>query len=76
MHRLASKEVAYVVAQLILRRQEMGIPQKKVAERMQTTTNHVQDLEHGRNVPSVATLERWAHALGAKLTLDIEELKE
>ncbi len=48
-----------------------GITQAEVAERIGTTQSAVARLESGRgkHSPSIATLEKYAHALGCRLEL-------
>jgi transcriptional regulator with XRE-family HTH domain len=48
-----------------------GLTQAEVAERIGTTQSAVARLESGRgkHSPSIATLEKYAHALGCRLEL-------
>jgi transcriptional regulator with XRE-family HTH domain len=48
-----------------------GVSQAEVAERMGTTQSAVARLEsgHGKHSPSLATLRKYAHALGCRLDL-------
>lgn len=48
-----------------------GVTQAEVAERIGTTQSAVARLESGRgkHSPSIATLEKYAHALGCRLEL-------
>jgi len=48
-----------------------GITQAEIAERMGTTQSAIARLESGRgkHSPSLATLRRYAHALGCRLDL-------
>jgi transcriptional regulator with XRE-family HTH domain len=50
-----------------------GVTQAEVAERIGTTQSAVARLESGRgkHSPSIATLEKYAHALGCRLELRI-----
>ncbi len=48
-----------------------GVTQAEVAERIGTTQSAIARLESGRgkHSPSIATLEKYAHALGCRLEL-------
>ena len=50
-----------------------GVTQAEVAERIGTTQSAVARLESGRgkHSPSIATLEKYAHALGCRLELKL-----
>jgi predicted transcriptional regulator len=50
-------------------RDEAGLTQADVAERMGTTQPVVARLESGRQAPSLATLKRYAKAVGKSLRL-------
>jgi DNA-binding XRE family transcriptional regulator len=58
---------------LLKARQEAGLTQAQVAERMGTQAPAVARLERalatGKHSPSLATLRRYAHACGKKLSL-------
>lgn len=61
---------------LLLRaRQEAGLTQAQVAERMGTQPPAVARLERalatGKHSPSLATLRKYAHAVGKKLVLEL-----
>jgi len=62
-------ELAYQVAGQMLRaRYRAGLTQEVVAERMGTTKNAVSRLESaGKRPPSLATLKRYASAVGCAL---------
>jgi len=45
------------------RRQELGLTQTKLAERMQTSAGFVCDYEKGRRNPTLLTVERFCNAL-------------
>ena len=50
-----------------------GVTQAEIAERIGTTQSAVARLESGRgkHSPSIATLEKYAHALGCRLELKL-----
>ena len=52
-------------------RSAAGVTQAEIAERIGTTQSAVARLESGRgkHSPSIATLEKYAHALGCRLEL-------
>lgn len=60
---------------LLKARQEAGLTQAQVAERMGTQPPAVARLERalatGKHSPSLATLRKYAHALGKKLVLQL-----
>lgn len=59
-----------VVAQLLKARTRAGLTQDAVAERMGTTKSAVSRLEgSGKHAPSLATLRRYAQAVGCELQL-------
>ena len=62
----ADAEFAIVEA-LVRARTKANLTQSELAERLGTTQSAVARLEGGRVSPSVATLQRYAEATGAKL---------
>lgn len=57
-----------VVAQLLKARTRAGLTQDAVAERMGTTKSAVSRLEgSGKHTPSLATLQKYAQAVGCDL---------
>jgi len=54
-----------------------GVTQAEVAERIGTTQSAVARLESGRgkHSPSIATLQKYAHALGCRLELRLVNLE-
>ncbi len=54
---------------LIEARMKAGITQKEVARRMKTTQPMIARMEGGRQMPSSATLLRFAKATGTKLRI-------
>lgn len=53
-----------IAQKLISERLKAHLTQKEVAERMGTTQSVVARLESGFQLPSMKTVERYAHALG------------
>ena len=66
-------ELEYQVASQMLRaRSRAGLTQDAVAERMGTTKSAVSRLESaGKHAPSLATLKRYASAVGCELTIQL-----
>ena len=64
-----SLEVEYTVAnQMLKARAKAGLTQEAVAERMGTTKSAISRLEGaGRHAPSLATLKKYAAAVGCDL---------
>lgn len=52
-------------------RAEAGVTQAELAERMGTTQSAIARLEGGRVSPSVATLQKYARALGKRLKIEM-----
>lgn len=65
----AALELEYQVAgQMLKARGRAGLTQEVVAERMGTTKSAISRLESaGRHAPSLATLKRYASAVGCEL---------
>jgi ribosome-binding protein aMBF1 (putative translation factor) len=57
---------------VIRRRAELGLTQEQLAERMRTSHSAISRIESGQHRTSVATLERLAEALEARLVMDFE----
>lgn len=68
-----SLELEYVLAgQMLEARAKAGLTQDAVAERMGTTKSAVSRLEAaGRHAPSLATLKRYAAAVGCDLQVKL-----
>ena len=68
-----SLELEYQVASQMLRaRSRAGLTQDAVAERMGTTKSAVSRLESaGKHAPSLATLKRYARAVGCDLQVKL-----
>ena len=70
---LADQEYA-LVAQLIRARTSAKLTQAEVAKRLGTTQSAIARLEGGRVSPSIATLQRYAEATGAQLTVGLQHI--
>jgi DNA-binding XRE family transcriptional regulator len=66
-------ELVYLVAaQLLKARARAGLTQDAVAERMGTTKSAISRLESaGKHTPSIATLRRYAEAVGCDLKVKL-----
>ncbi len=61
-----------VAGQMLRARARAGLTQDAVAERMGTTKSAISRLESaGRHAPSLATLKRYAHAVGCELQIKL-----
>ena len=69
------REEGELLDQLLRARQEAGLTQAQVAERMGTQPPAIARLERslatGKHSPSLATLRKYAHACGRELVLQI-----
>jgi transcriptional regulator with XRE-family HTH domain len=54
-------------------REEQNLSQERLAEDAKLAAKHLQDMEHGRTNPTVASLVGLARALGVKLQVLFEE---
>lgn len=61
--------------ELIAARSRAGLTQGEVAERMGTTQSVVARLEAGQSLPSLRTVQRYAHAIGARAVVRIEQTR-
>lgn len=66
----AAEEYAAMEA-MIRARAQSGVTQAELAERMGTTQSAIARLEGGRVSPSVATLQKYARALGKRLKIEM-----
>jgi DNA-binding XRE family transcriptional regulator len=73
-----SLELEYELANQMLRaRARAGLTQDVVAERMGTTKSAVSRLESaGKHAPSIATLKRYADAVGCELKVKLVPQKQ
>lgn len=62
----AQAEEFAVARELIAARTRAGLTQAEVAQRMGTTQSTVARLEGGRTAPSLRSVQRYAHAVGAR----------
>lgn len=58
-----------LVQQLVDLRRAHGLTQVDVAARLRTTQSHVSRMERTPN-PRLATIERYAEAIGCRLTIE------
>ncbi len=58
--------------ELIAARSLAGLTQGEVAQRMGTTQSVIARLESGKQAPSLRTVQRYAHAVGARAVVRIE----
>ena len=63
------EEIARLV---IMHRGKLGLSQKELASRVETSHSAISRLESGRHQTSVATLQRVATALGVRLVVGFE----
>jgi ribosome-binding protein aMBF1 (putative translation factor) len=61
-----------IARQVILRRGELGLTQKQLAERVGTSHSAISRLESGQHRASITTLERVGEALGLRLVVSLE----
>jgi len=71
----ADAETQIALAELVYQmRTEAGISQSELARRMGTRQPFISDLERGGRTPTVATLNRIAHATGNRIHLTVEPI--
>jgi len=58
--------------ELIAARSRAGLTQGDVAQRMGTTQSVIARLESGGRMPSMRTVQRYAHAVGARAVLQLK----
>ena len=63
-----------LAAELISARATSGLTQAEVAQRMGTSQSVVARLESGSQLPSLRTLQRYAHAIGYRAVVRLEAL--
>jgi ribosome-binding protein aMBF1 (putative translation factor) len=64
--------VAQTIGDLKRTRQAQGLSLQDVAERMGTDRSNVHRLEQGTGNPTVATLARYAQAVGTRMVITLE----
>ena len=63
-----------LIKQMLLARARSGLTQEAVAESMGTTKSAVSRLESGgKHTPSLASLKKYAHAVGCRLEIRLLE---
>jgi len=66
------EEEYMLVREMLSARTRAGLTQEAVAERMETTKSAVSRLESaGKHAPSLATLKKYAHAVGCHLEIKL-----
>jgi len=66
-----------LIRELLLARQQAGMTQEAVAERIGTTKSAVSRLESaGKHVPSLSTLRKYAEAVGCELEIKLTPKKQ
>lgn len=71
--KLGCPTTAEMRQQLIAIRQQRGLSQKQLAQRMGVTIVTVKVLESGRKVAHFGTLQLWARALGCRVVVGLVE---
>ena len=61
-----------IARQVIMRRGELGLTQKELADRIGTSHSAISRLESGQHRASITTLERVGEALGLRLVVSFE----
>ncbi|MFZ1382649.1 MAG: helix-turn-helix transcriptional regulator [Scrofimicrobium sp.] len=69
-------EFADLIGALVARRRALGLTQTQVAARMGTKQSAVSAMEYSSANPSIQRLQRYARAVGARVTLGFEEIDE
>lgn len=64
--------LAQTIGDLKRARQSLGLTLQEVAERMGTDRSNVHRLERGSGNPTIATLARYAKAIGKRLVITLE----
>jgi HTH-type transcriptional regulator/antitoxin HipB len=64
-----------IARQVIMRRGELGLTQKQLAERVGTSHSAISRLESGQHRASFDTLERVAEALEVRLSVTLEDAR-
>jgi ribosome-binding protein aMBF1 (putative translation factor) len=65
-----------IIAQLIEQRNNQGLTQAKLAEKLETTQSVIARIENGKQNITVETLENIASALGCRVKIIFEQLQE
>lgn len=63
-----------LIAQLVAARRALGVPQRVVAGRMGVVQSMVGDLECCHHDVTLGTLQRYARAVGCRVTVEREEV--
>ncbi len=66
------KEVYALIREMLVARENAGLTQEELAERMGTTKSAISRLEaSGKHVPSLSTLKKYAQAVGCQLVIKL-----
>jgi transcriptional regulator with XRE-family HTH domain len=68
-------EYRRVIRELRQIRRAQDMTQAEIARRIGSTQTHVSYLESGSRQPTLATLQRYARAVGARLVVGVERLE-
>ncbi|OJU88979.1 MAG: transcriptional regulator [Burkholderiales bacterium 66-5] len=68
----AQAEEYAIARELIAARARAGLTQADVAQRMGTTQSTIARLEGGKAAPSLRSVQRYAHAVGARAVVRLE----
>jgi transcriptional regulator with XRE-family HTH domain len=60
--------------QLRKARRDLEMSQQELADRVGVTRAHISNIEHGKTVPTVETLEKIANALGITVEIGSKEM--
>ena len=60
---------------LVARRMALGMTQRNLAYRMNTSQGRVSDIECLAYIPRIATLERYADLVGMRLSLSLHDVE-
>lgn len=72
----ALEEEFELILEVAKARRRAGLSQEELARRMKTTQSTIARLESGRGLPSTRTLRRFAKAIGHRLKISFEPLKD
>ncbi|MHB1294979.1 MAG: helix-turn-helix domain-containing protein [Anaerolineae bacterium] len=65
-------DASELAQQVVLARNQRGLTQEELAQRIGTKQSSIARLESGKAAPRAATLEKIARALGCRLTIRFE----
>jgi ribosome-binding protein aMBF1 (putative translation factor) len=66
------KEIYALIREMLVARENAGLTQEELAEKMGTTKSAISRLEaSGKHVPSLSTLKKYAQAVGCQLVIKL-----